>query len=270
MSGFVPVRPQYYPSVWKELKQVYYLLLLREVKTRFGRLRLGWVWIFLEPLLHLAILVSIRSLWSQRPILPDVPNTVYMLNSLIPWFLFRDISTRCTTAISANKGLFVFSRIRPLDTVSARFLIEVFLSCFVYFSLMLSLWWFWDIVVFPTRIAEWFLSLLLLALLGLGLDGILASAALYFPEVQKIKDVIFSLLYFTSGIFFIPSQLPPYAQLIFRWNPIALGVEYCKASTLESYPYIRGGGIFFLFAALGTFIVGKYTLNRHIPKILNE
>ncbi|MDR2377705.1 MAG: ABC transporter permease, partial [Puniceicoccales bacterium] len=260
----------YYPSVWKELKQVYYLLLLREVKTRFGRLKLGWVWIFLEPLLHTILLVAIRSLWSHRPILPDVPNTVYMLNSLIPWFLFRDISTRCTTAIAANKGLFVFSRIRPWDTVSARFIIEVFLSCFVYFSLMLGLWWFWDIVVFPTRIAEWFLSLFLLALLGLGLDGILASVALYFPEISKIKEVLFSLLYFTSGLFFVPSQMPPSAQFIFRWNPIALGIEYCKANTLESYPYIRGGGLFFLLTVLGTFIVGQHILNRHISKILNE
>jgi capsular polysaccharide transport system permease protein len=270
MSTFVPIRPQYYDSVWKELKQIYFLLLIREVKTRFGRLKLGWIWIFLEPMLHLGILISVINLRSRATILEDVPNVVYMLNGLIPWFLFRDVVNRCTIAISANKSLFVFSSIRPFDTVYMRFMIELFLSCAIYFTATLGLWWIFDIIMLPTQLIEWFLSLFLLALLGIGLGGIVTVSTLYFPETQKIKDVAFTAFYFTSGIFFIPSRLPANIHYIFRWNPIFLGVDLCKTNAIEDYPPIPAEKIFFLLSALGVFIVGHYLVKRHMSRILSE
>jgi capsular polysaccharide transport system permease protein len=270
VSAFIPVRPQYYDSVWKELKQIYFLLFIREVKTRFGRLKLGWIWIFLEPMCLLAIFLSIMNLRSRSVILEDVPNVVYMLNGLIPWFLFRDVMNRCTTAISANKSLFVFSSIRPFDTVYARFMIELFISCVIYFTAAFCLWWTSDIILLPIQLIEWFLSLFLLALLGLGLGGMTTVFTLYFPETQKIKDILLTGCYFISGIFFIPSQLPTRLHSIFRWNPIFLGIDLCKTNALEGYPPIQTEKIFFILSALGIFIAGHHLVKHHLSRILSE
>jgi capsular polysaccharide transport system permease protein len=270
MADFTPIRPTYYASVWKEMKQIYYLLIIREIKTRFGRLRLGWVWFFLEPILHLFIFVSILSLRSRSPILEDTPNAVYVLNGLIPWFLFRNIVSRCTTGIAANKGLFIFSKIRPLDTVSVRFIMEWLINGIIYLAAVLCLWWIFDITMLPERLMEWLMSLLLFSLLGLGLGSIITVIALYFPEIHKISDVMLMGFYFTSGIFFVPAHLPALIQSVLRWNPIFLGIDLCKANALEGYLSFPTGKMFFVLFALGTFILGHHTLKRHIAQILSE
>jgi capsular polysaccharide transport system permease protein len=202
--------------------------------------------------------------------LEDTTNVVYVLNGLIPWFLFRNIINRCTTGIAANKGLFIFSKIRPLDTISVRFIMEWLINGTIYLAAVLCLWWIFDVTMLPERLMEWFISLLLLSLLGLGLGNIITVMALYFPEIHKISDIMLMGFYFTSGIFFVPAYLPKMIQRALQRNPIFLGNDLCKANALKGYLSFHSGKMFFVLFALGIFISGHYTLKHHISKILSE
>lgn len=61
-------------------------LFLREIKTRFGKYRLGYLWALLEPTAHLIILIGIFGYIMHRT-MPDISFPVFLLNGLIPYFL---------------------------------------------------------------------------------------------------------------------------------------------------------------------------------------
>lgn len=59
-------------------------LFLREIRTRFGKFRLGYLWAILEPSAHLLILLGILGYVMHRT-MPDISFPVFLLNGLIPF-----------------------------------------------------------------------------------------------------------------------------------------------------------------------------------------
>ena len=105
-------------------------LFLREIRTRFGKFRLGYLWAILEPSAHLLILLGIFGYIMHRT-MPDISFPVFLLNGLIPFFIFSSISKRSVGAIEANQGLFNYRPVKPIDTIIARALLEtlIYVHC---------------------------------------------------------------------------------------------------------------------------------------------
>ena len=114
-------------------------LFLREIRTRFGKFRLGYLWAILEPSAHLLILLGIFGYIMHRT-MPDISFPVFLLNGLIPFFIFSSISNRSVGAIEANLGLFNYRPVKPIDTIIARALLETLIYVAVYILLMLIVW----------------------------------------------------------------------------------------------------------------------------------
>ncbi|HFO7348730.1 TPA: ABC transporter permease, partial [Escherichia coli] len=61
-------------------------LFLREIRTRFGKFRLGYLWAILEPAAHLLVLLGIFGYIMHRT-MPGISFPVFLLNGLIPFFI---------------------------------------------------------------------------------------------------------------------------------------------------------------------------------------
>lgn len=72
--------------------------------------------------------------------MPDISFPVFLLNGLIPFFIFSSISNRSVGAIEANQGLFNYRPVKPIDTIIARALLETLIYVTVYILLMLIVW----------------------------------------------------------------------------------------------------------------------------------
>ncbi len=110
-------------------------LFLREIKTRFGKFRLGYLWAALEPMAHMLILLGIFGYVMHRT-MPDISFPVFLINGIIPFFVFSNITNRSIGAIEANQGLFNYRPVRPVDTIIARALLETLIYAVVYILLM--------------------------------------------------------------------------------------------------------------------------------------
>lgn len=84
-------------------------LFLREIRTRFGKFRLGYLWAILEPSAHLLILLGILGYVMHRT-MPDISFPVFLLNGLIPFFIFSSISKRSIGAIEANQDCLIIDQ----------------------------------------------------------------------------------------------------------------------------------------------------------------
>ncbi|EPV0430108.1 ABC transporter permease, partial [Escherichia coli] len=175
-------------------------LFLREIRTRFGKFRLGYLWAILEPAAHLLVLLGIFGYIMHRT-MPGISFPVFLLNGLIPFFIFNSISNRSVEAIDANQGLFNYRPVKPMDTIIARTLLETLIYIIVYVLLMLIVWMsgeYFEIISLLQLVLVWTLLIIISCSVGL----IFMVVGKTFPEMQKILPIFLKPLYFISCIMF--------------------------------------------------------------------
>lgn len=115
-------------------------LFLREIRTRFGKFRLGYLWAILEPSAHLLILLGIFGYIMHRT-MPDISFPVFLLNGLIPFFIFSSISNRSVGAIEANRGCLITTSKNPsIRSLRVHCLRHWFTLLFIYCLCLSSGW----------------------------------------------------------------------------------------------------------------------------------
>lgn len=208
-------------------------LFLREIKTRFGKFRLGYIWAALEPTAHIVIMLTVFGYIINRT-MPDISFPVFLINGIIPYFIFINISNRSIGAIEANKGLFNYRPVRPIDTILSRALLETVIYAFVYILLMtiagLSGEKF-EVARLLTLIVTW----ILLILLSCGIGLIFMVVGRTYPESEKFLPILLKPLYFISCIMYplhsIPKEYWPYML----WNPLIHAVELSRTAVFTGY-----------------------------------
>lgn len=208
-------------------------LFLREIKTRFGKYRLGYLWAALEPSAHVLIMLTIFGYIMQRT-MPDISFPVFLINGIIPFFVFSNISIRSIGAIEANQGLFNYRPVKPIDTIISRAILESIIFAFVYILLMcvvLLLGEDFEISNIITLTLVW----LLLAILSTGIGIIFMVLGKTFPEISKFLPIAIKPLYFISCIMYPLHSIPKDYWPLILWNPLVHVVELCRESVVPGY-----------------------------------
>lgn len=239
-------------------------LFLREIKTRFGKYRLGYLWAILEPAAHLLVLLTIFGYVKNRT-MPDISFPVFLLNGLIPYFIFSHIAIRSIGAIEANQGLFNYRPVKPIDTVIARALLETIIYAAVYFILMTVAGMSGEIFSFNhliTLISTWFL----LITFSFGMGLIFMVMGNIYPETEKFLPILIKPLYFVSCVMFPLHAIPKEYWSYLLWNPIVHAVELSRESVVASYVSGDVSLTYLALCALCTLFIGlvMYRLSEEV------
>lgn len=229
-------------------------LFLREMKTRFGKFRLGYLWAPLEPIAHMLVMLAIFGFWMKHT-MPDISFPVFLINGIIPYLLFGNISNRSINAIEANQGLFNYRPVKPIDTVIARVILETFISGLVYLFLMLMLWFIGEninINNFIQLVIVW----LLLVIFSTGVGFVFMVIGNRYPESEKFLPILLKPLYFISCIMFSLNHIPTNYQPYLLWNPIVHIVELSRESVVSSYHVENVSLGYLAFSSLVVFFIG--------------
>ncbi len=208
-------------------------LFLREMRTRFGKYQLGYCWALLEPAAHLMLMISVFGYLMHRA-MPDISYPVFLINGIIPYFLFSSITNRSVNAIEANRGLFNYRPVKPIDTIISRCILEVVISIAVYIFLASVLKFLGeDIEVdnFLTLCCAWFF----LILLSCGIGLIFMVIGSHYPETEKFLPIVIKPFYFISCVMFPLHSIPKDYWPYILWNPIVHVVELCRNSVVPGY-----------------------------------
>ncbi|WP_038345911.1 ABC transporter permease [Acinetobacter sp. A47] len=219
-------------------------LFLRELQTRFGQFRLGYFWIFLEPALHIGFMLVLFGTIRQK-IIPGMNFEIFLLNGILPFFMFRKISAQALTAVQANKGLFTYRPVKPIDALLARSILELFLhfTAYILFSLIL-LWFSFTISAeaIPQLLGYW----LLLFLLTLSIGLILLVVGSISPEINKFVSPLFFILYLLSGVLYTIHLVPVEYQQYLLWNPLLHIFELMRHAVAPTYPLVSGVSLIYV------------------------
>lgn len=213
-------------------------LFLRELQTRFGQYRLGYLWIILEPIFSIGILLVIFGAIMQRT-LPNISYEVFLLNGIVPFFMFRSGVSQALGVAEANKGLFAYKPVKPISALLARGFLELFLSftAYAFFSAIL-LWFGLDISfeAIPTLLGYW--ALLFLFMLACSLIFMVIGD--FSKEINKVISILFLILYFLSAIIFSIHIVPVQYREYLLYNPLIHIFEPMRHAVAPGYPLVDG------------------------------
>lgn len=237
-------------------KAVVMALIIRETKTRFGKYRLGYLWAVLEPTAHLLIMLAIFGYVMGRT-MPDISFSVFLVNGIIPYFIFSDISVRSIKAIESNQGLFNYRPVKPIDTLIARVVLESIIYVFSYAILMSFLFILGEqFSLFGILMLSCTWLLLIIFSCGVGLIFMVIGNIV--PETERFLPIIIKPLYFASCVMYplhaIPKEYWPYLL----WNPLVHAVELSREAVVSHYV---SGGVsleYLALSALGVFFFGLF------------
>jgi capsular polysaccharide transport system permease protein len=213
--------------------QVIYALVLREVRTRFGAHRLGYVWALLEPLMWIGTF-GLMFTAVERPIPYHLSVMAFLGASFVPYGLFREMTSHSVAAISANRGMLFYAQVRPLDLVIARAVLEFCTQAVVFLLIMggLSLYE-WKLEVDNPLLV--LVGFLLAGGLGLGLGLTLCGLSTYTRTIERLQQPLMRPLFWISGLFYAPGILPKPAQDLLLLNPLVHILEIVRMGCFRHY-----------------------------------
>lgn len=206
--------------------RVIWALILREMLTRYGRNNIGFLWLFLEPMLFT---MAITALWTATRSAhgSDLPIVAFALTGYSAILLWRNLPGRCLGAATSNASLLHHRQVKILDIYWSRILLEqgAVTTSFVVLGLVL---WAIGWLLPPEDALQVLAGWLLLAWFGAGLALVLAGLSARFEIIEKLWPPASYILFPMSGAAFIVDALPEKAREVVLYLPMLHAVEMIR------------------------------------------
>jgi len=229
-------------------------LLMREIITRYGRDNLGFLWLFVEPMLFT---LGVTALWTafslhQAFALPIVAFAITGYSSVLVW---RNCASRCAMAIPPNVGLLYHRNVRVLDLLAARIILEC-AGATASFALLSALWIALEWMEPPADMVLVLAGWLFLVWFGAALALCVGALTAYSEIVERLWHPTSYFLFPISGAVFMVEWLPARLQEAALWVPMVNAVEILRAGYFGPAVRTRFETGYLVFACMALTLVG--------------
>jgi capsular polysaccharide transport system permease protein len=218
-------------------RDVIYALLLREIASRFGRSRGGYVWVLVEPVAHLVFPIMVMG-FIRQIVLPGIDYPVFLVYGFMPFLLFKAICIQTMEGTNANRGLLSYRQILLMDVFIAKALAYCVIQAIV-FGIVFTGLAMLGFDVRPALPIELGGVLILTVLLAFGLGLLFAAITSIAPDARSLIRLLFIPLYFMSGVLFPITRFPDDWVRWLAINPVLHLVEMSRAVGLAQYEPMR-------------------------------
>ena len=196
-------------------RELIWALAMKELKLRYKRSVLGFLWALLNPALMMAVLTLVFSTVLRF----GIPHyAIFLLSVLLPWTFFSQSLGYAVDCIVGNGDLIrkvsVPKLVFPVAAVVSN-IINLFLSLIPMALLVLALrhpfYSTWLFLPVPA---------LALILFTLGMTCFFATANVFYRDVSHILQVVLSAWFYFTPIIYALDFVPANLQWIFRLNPM--------------------------------------------------
>jgi ABC-type polysaccharide/polyol phosphate export permease len=242
-------------------------LTVRDLKVRYRRSVLGFLWSLLTPLLQMAILYFV-----VKPAMGlNYPNiSVVILTGVVAWGFFESALLDCTDCIILNRDL-----VKKIYFPRPALPLSVVLGNLVHFALsfvVLLLWFLAAVPAYrPTLVFFYLIPVVLVQVLfvsGLGL--LLTALHTFYHDIKFVLQQLLRILFFVSGVMF-PADLVraklrvgvgPWAEHLYMINPAATTIEAYRSILIAHRPPEMAYFLPIAALALLIFVLGYHLFLR--------
>lgn len=198
-----------------QYREVLLSILTRELKVKYKRTSLGYLWSLFNPILQLTVLAAVFSHIVRQGVRD---YTLYLFSGLLAWNFFSSTVQTSAKSLLENetfiKKIYLPKILFPLSKLCMRAIEFVFailalsiIGVFIGLHVKLTLLYL-PIVVIP------------LFIFTLGLSILVSVVTIYFRDIEYLLTVFLQLLYFATPIMYPVSLLPERYQFFLSLNPV--------------------------------------------------
>ena len=236
-------------------------LVKRDLKVKYRRSILGYLWSLLNPLLMLCVMSFVFSTMFESTI-PNFP--LYLICGQTLWNFFNDATNQAMHSILQNgallKKVYIPKFIFPLARVLSSFVTMSFsLIAILIVMLFTRATLHWTILLF-------WVPLVFLFLFCCGIGLVLSALAVYFRDVTHLYGVVTLAWMYITPIFYDITFLPEYVRSVIGLNPMYQFITFFRDLIL--YGVVPGwdvwlicGGCSVAVLALGLLLFHKLQKN---------
>lgn len=248
---------QYIKNFWK-YRELLKELVMRDIKVKYRKSILGYIWSILNPLLMMIVISSVFS-YMFRFEIENYP--VYLITGQTIYNFFAEATNMSMESIingsSLLKKVYFPRYIFPVSRVLSSFVNLLFSLVAIIIILV-----FTGTPVTPT-VFLFPLPLIYIAIMSIGIGLILAVLATYFRDIIHLYGVFLTALMYGTPIFYPISSLPDNVVRIIQLNPLYHVVNMFRNVILYGeFPTIQDNVICIIFSAsallIGVLVFKKY------------
>lgn len=202
-------------------------LVSRDLKVKYRRSFLGYIWSLLNPLLMMCVLNYVFS----TIFVSSVPNfSLYLICGQTLWNFFNESTNMAMYSIIQNaallKKVYIPKYIFPMSRVLSSFVTMSFSLVAILIVMVIT-----KATVFWTAFLFWIpLVLLLIFCCGLGL--VLSSLSVYFRDITHLYGVLTLAWMYATPVFYDISILPENVAGVIEINPMYYFITFFRSLIL--------------------------------------
>lgn len=239
-------------------KDLLHQLVLKDIKLKYRRSYLGYIWSILNPLLMMGVLVIVFSNLFRF----DIPNfAVYILTGQVIFGFVSEATSLSASSITSNAGLlkktYVPKYIFTLSRVTSSLVNLLFsLIALALVMVITKVTINWSILLLPIVILEVYIF-------ALGLSLILATYSVFFRDIQYLWGVFISIWMYLTPIIYPVSIIPKqYLWFYEHLNPMYFYVQQFRSIVLDGKVFslelfLQGSIIAAIFLLIGLFLFNR-------------
>lgn len=217
-------------------RELIFQLVLRDLKIRYSRSMLGFLWAFLSPLLTVGIFYIIFGLFLKVKI-EEAPFVLYLMSGIFPWVFFQDSVLKSTTSLMDNKNL-----IRESGFPNYLVPVSIVLANFINFLpslLIVTASSFFVLRTLPVFIV--FLPFVLALHLASSVGFSVLASILYvkWRDLKYILESILFLFFYLTPICYslsvVKDSISPILFMAYIYNPLVGILTLYRISLLKGF-----------------------------------
>lgn len=234
------------------------VLITRDLKVKYRRSFLGYIWSILNPLMLMVVLTIVFSSMFRF----DIPNyPVYLLAGQLIFSFYSEATNMAMGSILGNasliKKIYLPKYIFPVSRVLSSFTTMTF-SLVALFIVMIATKASLHITIVLLPVV-----LLYVLIFTLGISMVLSVLVVYFRDIRYLYGVFLTALMYLTPIFYPVSILPQWLKDILFLNPLYDFVDMFRKVVLYGVWPLYTEHLLCLGIAAGTLIVGLLVFKRY-------
>jgi lipopolysaccharide transport system permease protein len=234
-------------------------LIVRNLKVKYQRSMLGFIWTLLNPLMTIAVLTVVFTYFIKI----SVPHYwAFVFSGYFVWNFMLQMLSSATYILAEHaplrRSVAFPSEVLVLATAASR-LVEFAVEMAIAVLLLMVI----HHGALPASFALLPLLILIQVLLAIGLALPVATLSVFYSDVQHAMPIVLLMLFYLSPVFYPATMVPESLKMVYFLNPIAglltlyhdalYGGQWPSATLLISMTA----------ASLGLGMVGYLIFNRY-------
>jgi lipopolysaccharide transport system permease protein len=218
----------------KEYRDLFYFLVLRDIKIRYKQTALGASWAIIQPFFSMIVFSIFFGKLAKMPS-DNIPYPIFAYAALVPWTYFANSLSNAANSLVGNTTLITkiyFPRmIIPIAPILAG-VVDFFIALLVLFAMM----FYYGIPFTPYILAFPFL-LVLMMMIATGMGMWLAALNAQYRDIKYTVPFMIQFWMFASPIVYSASLIPGKYRVWYGLNPMAGIIEGFRSILLGTVAF---------------------------------